>query len=121
MVVNGLLPSPGLALCQVDGQGFAAMAQVINEIAPPGAPFTPEMGASIAAAFEANRYNPNTPQYAAGLEYIDAFVNYIAVVDTELGAPVENSLAQVMDKYGESVLENPNMATFLQGQLGGGL
>jgi len=107
-------------LRDADDQGFAAMAQIINDIAPAGAPFTPEMGASIASAFEANMGNPNMPQYAAAMDYIDAFVNYVAVVDTELGAPVENSLAQVMEKYGQNVLEseNENVSTYLQIQLG---
>ena len=61
------------------------------------------------------------PQYAVAMEYIDAFVNYVAVIDTELGAPVEDSLAHLMEKYGEPVLgaENGNIYSYLREQLGG--
>jgi hypothetical protein len=34
------------------------------------------------------------------MEYIDAFVQYVAVLDTEMGSPVGDSVAFVMEKHG---------------------
>ncbi|MBW7991543.1 MAG: hypothetical protein FVQ84_16240, partial [Planctomycetes bacterium] len=67
-------------LTDEDGSNMAAMNQVFNELAPAGAPFTPEVAASIVTAF-AGRVNDGT-QYATAIEYIDAFVRYIAVLDS---------------------------------------
>jgi hypothetical protein len=93
---------------------MAAMAQVFNTLAPPDAPFTPETGAAIAAAFAENSDNPDMPQYAMAMEYIDAFVGYITVLDDQMGSPVGDSTAFLMDKYGEPLASNPNMTAFVQ-------
>jgi hypothetical protein len=100
-------------LADEDGSYLAAMNQVFNELAPADATFTPEMANSIVTAF-AGRVNDGT-QYASAIEYIDAFVQYIAVLNTEMGSPVEDSVAYVMDKYGAGVSgsDNPNMGAFL--------
>ena len=39
---------------------------------------------------------------------IDAFVDYVVVLDTELGSPVENSVAFVLEKYGETLTDAEN-------------
>jgi hypothetical protein len=105
-----------------DGSGMAAMNQVFNTVAPAGAPFTPEMATSIATAF-AGRVNDGT-QYATAIEYIDAFVRYIAVLDTEMGSPVADgdSIAFVMEKYGAGITENENsnIAAFVATRLESG-
>jgi len=88
-------------LADADGSAMAAMNQVFNELAPAGAPYTPEMATSIVTAF-AGRVNDGT-QYATAIEYIDAFVNYIAVLDSEMGTPVGDSVAFTMQKYGSGV------------------
>ena len=54
--------------------------------------------------------------YATAIEYMDAFVEYIAVPDTELGSPVgDDSVAFVMGKYGSAITEgnNPNIGAFV--------
>jgi hypothetical protein len=53
------------------------------------------------------------------MEYIDAFVQYVAVLDTELGSPVGDSVAFVMDKYGAGMTgsENGNIAAFVAARL----
>jgi N-acyl-D-aspartate/D-glutamate deacylase len=78
------------------------------------------MIASIVTSFSGH-INDGT-QYATALEYIDAFVEYIAVLNNDLGAPVGDSIAYVMGKYGEDITdnENSNMAAFLATRLESG-
>jgi hypothetical protein len=106
-------------LKDTQGQHMAAMAQVFGQLAPADTPYSPEMGAMIANAFADLRNNPDMPQYATAMEYIDAFVQYAAVLDTELGSPVGDSVAFVMEKYGATITENdnPNIAAYIQAQL----
>ena len=88
-----------------DGLRMAAMVQVFNELAPADEPFTPAMAASIAMAFESAAEGS---QYASVMEYIDAFAQYVDVLDTELGSPVGDSVAYVMEKHGAGVKDNEN-------------
>ena len=98
---------------------MAAMVQAFNALAPADAPFTEEMTASIATAFADNINNAEMPQYATAMEYIDAFVQYIAVLDIEFDSPVGDSVAFVMEKYGTAINEsdNPNISAYLAAQL----
>jgi len=99
-----------------DGSRMAAMVQTFNTLAPVDAPFTPGMAASIAMAFEGAAEGT---QYASAMEYIDAFVQYVAVLDIDLGAPVGDSVAFVMDKYGAGIAgsDNGNIAAFVATRL----
>jgi filamentous hemagglutinin family protein len=130
---NALAVNPNIQSCEacaslmdsvailrdIDGTRMAAMVQVFNALAPPDAPFTPEMAASIATAFADDIDNPEMPQYATVAEYIDAFVQYIAVLDTEFGSPVDDSVAFVMEKYGAAIAgsDNPNIGAFVTTRL----
>jgi len=105
-------------LKDADGSHMAALAQIFNTLAPPDAPFTPEMGSAIAAAFAENFDNPDMPQYAMAMEYIDAFTGYVSVLDDQMGSPVGDSAAFVMGKYGEPLTaSNPNMTAYVQMQI----
>jgi hypothetical protein len=106
-------------LRDVDGTRMAAMLQVFNEIAPADAPFTPEMASSIATAFAEHIGDIEMPQYATTIEYIDAFVGYIAVMDDELGSPVDDSVAFAIEKYGTPLEEsgNANITAYIQMRL----
>jgi len=66
-----------------------------------------------------NLNNPDMPQYATAMEYVDAFVGYVATLDNELGSPVEDSMAFVLEKYGDGLsnAENANIDTFIQSRL----
>jgi len=99
-----------------DGSRMAAMVAAFNELAPAGAPFTPEMSALIATAFADAAEGS---QYASAAQYIDAFVRYVAVLDTDLGTPVGDSIAFVMAKYGAGVTgsDNANIAAFVAARL----
>jgi hypothetical protein len=103
-----------------DGARMAAMNQIFNALAPANAPLTPEMIASIVTSFSGH-INDGT-QYATALEYIDAFVQYIAVLNNDIGSPVGDSVAYVMGKYGAGITENENsnMAAFLATRLESG-
>jgi len=123
---NALALNPGIQACQAcaslinaagilrdeDGSRMAAMVQAFNEQAPADAPFTPEMATSIAMTFEGAAEGT---QYASVMEYIDAFVQYAAVLDTGLGSPVGDSVAFVMEKYGSGITDsdNGNIAAFI--------
>ena len=130
---NALALNPGIQPCDAcarlvnatmilrdtDGTHMAAMVQLFNALAPADAPFTPEMAASIATAFADNFNNPDMPQYATAMDYIDAFVQYVSILDTELGAPVGDSVAFVMGKYGAPITgsDNPNIGAYVAGRL----
>jgi hypothetical protein len=107
-------------LKDTQGEHMAAMVQVFGQLAPANAPYSPEMGAMIANAFADYKNNPDMPQYATAMEYIDAFVEYAKVLDTELGAPVGDSTAFVLEKYGSNLTkaENENILMYIQTQLG---
>ncbi len=102
-----------------NGARMAAMNQIFNTLAPIDAPFTPEVQASVATAF-ANLSNDDQ-QYALASEYVNAFVDYVAVLSEDLQAPVGDPVAYVLEKHGEAITgsENPNMAAFVMAQLQG--
>ena len=91
---------------------MAAMVQTFNAMAPVDAPFSPEMATSIAMALGDAAEGT---QYASVMEYVDAFVQYVAVLDTGLGSPVGDSVAFVMEKYGAGITDgqNSNIAAFI--------
>jgi hypothetical protein len=89
-----------------DGSRMAALAEVINTVAPADVPFTPEVGTLIAAAFEGHAGDGTA--YATALEYVDAFAEYVRVLDTEMGSPVGDSVEFVMEKHGAGINASPN-------------
>ncbi len=97
-------------LNDADGSNMAAAVQVFNEIAPADTPFTPELSARIADAMRSHINDPLNPQYAKAMEFVDAFANYISVVKTDLGSPIDNPVEYVMQKHGGAVLESNNAA-----------
>ena len=90
---------------------MAAMVEAFNVLAPADEPFTPATSASIATAFDNAAVGT---QYASAVEYIDAFVQYVATLN-ELGSPVGDSVAFVMDKYGADVSgsDNANISSYV--------
>jgi hypothetical protein len=90
------------------------MIQVFNEQFPADAPFTPESQAALAAMFE---QTPEGTRYATAVEYIDAFVEYVIVLETELGSPVGDSQTFVMEKYGGPITGNPNFTAYVTARL----
>ena len=95
---------------------MAAMVQAFNTLAPADAPFTPELSASVATAFATAEEGSI---YASAAEYIDAMVQYVAVLDTDLGSPVGDSVAYAMEKYGTQIVgsDNANLTAFVTARI----
>jgi len=107
-------------LNDADGAKLAAMNQIFNTLAPADAPFTPEIQANIATAFAG--MTEDDPLYAAKMateEFINAFVNYVAVVGTDLQVPVGDPVAFALEKHGEAIstADNPNIAAYIMAQM----
>lgn len=101
------------------GERLAAMNQVFNTLAPADAPFTPEVQANITTAFA--NLSDEDMQYALASEYVNAFVDYVAVVGTELQAPVGDPVIYALEKYGQEVADvNPNITAYMVAQATGG-
>lgn len=134
LIGNSLATNPNLQPCKAcqklvtaaailndaDGARMAAMNEIFNSMAPIDAPFTPEISASIATAFA--NLSTDDPQYAQksmANEYITAFVDYVAVVGTDLQAPVGDPVAFALQKHGDAITgsENPNIAAYVMAQV----
>jgi hypothetical protein len=113
--VAARLKNAATILADEDGSHMAAMNQIFSVLAP-DAPLTPEMAASIVTAF-AGRANDGT-QYAVAIEYIDAFVQYVAIVNNELVSPLSDPVAHVLSKYGTGLTENQE--SFVTARIGSG-
>jgi filamentous hemagglutinin family protein len=100
-----------------DGARMAALVEAINAVAPANVPFTPEVGTQIATAFEGHK-NDGTA-YASAVDYVDAFVQYVSILDKEMGSPVGNSVAFVLEKHGQALssADNANVAAFVASRL----
>jgi filamentous hemagglutinin family protein len=104
-------------LKDVDGSRMQALIESINAIAPANIPFTPEIGTQIATTFEGHKGDGTA--YASALEYVDAFVEYVKILDKEMNSPVGDSMAFVMEKHGQSLTasDNANVAAFVASRL----
>jgi hypothetical protein len=102
-----------------DPLGVAALAQVVNEFVAPEAPISDERMALIAAAL-ANHIDDDT-HYAEASRWLDALVEYIGILNDEMGRPISNCVAFVLDKYGKSIVEtgDVSLAAYLQARLAG--
>jgi hypothetical protein len=100
-----------------DGSRFAALAEIINSIAPADMPFSPEFGVQIVESLRQMSDEDN--RYAVALEYMDAFVEYANILEKELPGLVDSPVEFVMAKYGSSIIDddNANIATFVAMQL----
>jgi hypothetical protein len=128
IINNSMASNPNLQPCEVcaqvmtsatilgdiDGVRMAAMNQIFNTLAPANAPFTPEVSASVVTAF--NQLAGQDRQYALAEEYVNAFVQYVAALDTQIKAPVGDAAAFALEKYGKTM--NPNAVAYLMTKLG---
>ncbi|MHC5180058.1 MAG: tandem-95 repeat protein, partial [Planctomycetota bacterium] len=104
-----------------------AIAGVFSELAPIDAPYTPEISANVETALARFREMDSQlamltdeqyaeyQQSAMANELVEAFVSYVAVLENDLKLTATDSVAMVMDKYGEAVEQsgNPNIGTYL--------
>ena len=85
------LKNAAAVLGDKDGSRMAALAAVLNEVAPPDAPPSPEQMTLIAATL-ASHTNDDT-QYAAAGQWLDALAQYVGILNNELGYPADESAA----------------------------
>ncbi|MEJ5260626.1 MAG: filamentous hemagglutinin N-terminal domain-containing protein [Anaerohalosphaeraceae bacterium] len=127
-IANSLALNPTLNPCSAcaqligaanilkDSERMAAVAAVFEQIAPADMPFTPEMGAVIASAF-AQQAQTDT-RYASAMEFVDAFVRYVTILDRQLQAPIGDPVAFALNRYGSSLMSrNSNIAAYLLMQI----
>ena len=112
----------------LQGMDYEALVNALiiffNELAPPDEPLSEEALAKIGSRLtEKPSYFEKNPEYALAMEYIDAFVGYINVLENEMGAPVGNTTEFALEKYGspisEAGAENPNVAAYIAMQIEG--
>jgi hypothetical protein len=121
---KGMLDAAATLRSGDSGLRSEALVSVFNELAPSEIPLTEESLTAIASTLAERASNPEeNPQYALTMEYIDAFVAYVDVVENELGGPVEDTAAFAMERYGspisEASAENTNVATYISIRLEG--
>jgi hypothetical protein len=145
LIANSMATNPNLQPCTacenlltaaaalkgINESSLAAMNTIFNTLAPIDAPFDQTVVASIQTAF-ANFREKDTQlaamtdeeyqeyqQYAMTDEVIEAFVNYVAILDNDLKLPVGDAMALVMDKYFESIetSDNPNLGAYIIEQI----
>ncbi|MCK5000442.1 MAG: filamentous hemagglutinin N-terminal domain-containing protein [Anaerohalosphaera sp.] len=98
------------------GEYLAAINGIFQKYAD--RPFDDTLQAEISMELNSNINNPDMPQYAAAAEYVESFVQYIAMLD-ELNAPVENPVEYVMGKYGVNLNEagNETILIYIQARM----
>ncbi|UCC98061.1 MAG: tandem-95 repeat protein [Phycisphaerales bacterium] len=89
-----------------DGTHLAALAQVINDLAPSTAPPTPEQMTSIASAIADNTDPFN--QYAVAGAYLDALTIYVGALNNGMNFPMEESIMFTVDRYVAPLADSGN-------------
>ncbi len=84
-------------LADEDSSQIAALGQVINEFAVPAAPISAEQMASIGQALAL--HTDDGTYYAAAGQWLDALVEYIGIINSEIGWSMADSVAFVTTKY----------------------
>ncbi len=106
------LQSAALTLHDRNGIRVAALAAVIDEIAVPGAPISPEQMMQLAQ----NLAEPEEGSvYALASEYLQAAETYVTILREELGYSVDGSFA-LAAKYIEPI-ENTEVADYVTARL----
>jgi len=106
-----------IILQDAEGIRIAALAQIVNEFASSTAPPTEEQMASIADAI-ARSSETNSHYFLAG-EYLDALVEYVGILNSELNFSMEESIEFATEKYIGRLTqsENVSLAAFIAARL----
>lgn len=99
--------------------GVTALAEVVNEFVAPEAPISDERMALIAAALAS--HTDDGTHYAEASRWLDALVEYVGILNNEMGWPISNSIAFALDKYGKSIeqIGDVNLIAYIQARLTG--
>ncbi len=102
-------------LADDDGTRVAALARVVNEFVAPGAPIAAEQMALVAAAVTSPTAGTH---YAAAGEWLDALVQYVSILNTEMGYSAAETLAFV-GKYTTPITQGDNatLAAYVEARL----
>ena len=90
------------------GTGVAALAQVINEFITTPAPPSEEQMTQIAEMLAS--HTGDGTYYATAEEHIDALVEYVNFLVSDMGWSPAESITFVMNKYGAPITESGNAA-----------
>jgi len=104
-------------LQDTDGARTAALGRVVSEFVQVPVPPSEEQITSIATAF--SEHAGDGTHYATAAQWIGALVEYIDTLDTEMGWPIEQATAFVMDKYGAPITQgdNPALVAYVKARL----
>lgn len=91
-----------------DPNRAAALAWVVGQFVATPAPPSEEQMAVIATALAQHRDDDET-YYAAAGQWLDALVEYIGILDAEMGWSVDEAVALVADKYVAPVTEDTDI------------
>ena len=99
--------------------GLAALANVVGEFVSPTMPISEELLASISQALALNHNADDKPHYAAAAQWLDAFVEYVGILNTQMRWSVDESVVFAMEKYVAPATEGSDVTllTFLHLQL----
>ena len=102
-----------------EGTRIAALTRVVNEFVSPDAPPNNEQMASIAGALSSHQ-NDGT-HYASAGQWLDALVEYVGILQRDIGWSADESVAFVMGKYGSPITEagDINVTAYVQMRLEG--
>jgi hypothetical protein len=112
----GRLRDAATTLEDAEGTGVAGLVQVVNEFVATPTPPSEEQMASIATAFA--EHTEDGTYYAAAGEWIDALVEYVGILTSEMGYTAEESTA-FANKYIESVTDtgNASLTAYVEARL----
>ena len=71
-------------------------------------PPSPEQFASIAQAFEG--HDNDGTHYATAGQWLDALSEYVLILNSQIGWPIEESVEFVMGKYSTPITEEGNIS-----------
>ncbi|MEN8126529.1 MAG: Ig-like domain-containing protein [Planctomycetota bacterium] len=129
---EGLLTAAAILRQLENSPHLDALTKIFNDNGGSiDAPYTPEVKASVEMAIArsleletqlamlTNEKHEEYQQSAMANELVEAFVNYVSVLENDLKLPVGDSVALVVEKYFGSIEEtgNPNISTFLIEQM----
>jgi hypothetical protein len=100
-------------LQDTEGAYIAALAQAVNQVTSVTAPPSEEQMASIADAIA--RHGDDNTYYTAAGQWLDALVEYVGILSTDMGWSLDEAVALVIDKYVAPATEgaDANLAAFI--------
>lgn len=92
IIYAAVLGDPGQA-------GLTALAEVLDEFVSPTMPLSEELLAEISYALSADRNSDDKPHYAPAAQWLDAFVKYVVILNTQMRWSLDESVVFTMEKY----------------------